>query len=317
MINLIKVNGLEIIDDNRIGQVRIFTLKDKTTLLRKEIQEVEIWCQSCQKFYHRKLSYYHLTKKYQCNSCHSRLNNSFQGKKHSEEFKKKMSESRKGKRLNPHSKSNYQWWLEKYGEEEANKRHKIYLDKQKLANGGSNNAFYGKKHTEETIQRIISKSKITNSLKTKEEKKIISDKLKLAQQKIKNKNPQKYIENKKKAGKASHNAQGKYKINKIEKLIQDYLLKFKIDFKYAIILDKYQFDFGNLPHKILIEVQGDYWHGNPNIYKTFNHIQQKNILRDIEKEKWVTSNGYKLVTIWETDILNNNFQTLDIIEDLI
>jgi very-short-patch-repair endonuclease len=307
MINLIKVNGLEIVDDTRIGKKHIFTLIDKTELLRQDIKQVEIQCQTCQKFYQRKLSHAHLIKKYQCNSCHSTLNNPFKGKKHSVEFKEKLSKDRKGKRLNPHSKSTYQWWLEKYGKEEADKRQSIANEKCREASTGEKNGFYGKTHTNEVIQTIIKKTKATNSLKTEEQKKETSNKLKLAHLKQKSENNEQYIKNRQKAGKISTQCQSKYKMNKIEKLVQDELKKLNIKFEYSVILGNYQFDFGNKEKRILIEVQGDYWHGNKKLYQYLNHVQACNVQRDKLKEQFAIDNKFKLITIWEQDILNNNF----------
>lgn len=55
---------------------------------------------------------------------------------------------------------------------------------------------------------------------------------------------------------------------------------------------------------ILIEVDGDYWHCNPNskfsepIYET----QKGNLIQDKIKEQWCIDNGYKLLRFWESDI---------------
>lgn len=310
MINLIKVNNVEIIDDAKIGKKHVFTLMDKTQLLRKDIKYIEIQCQTCQKFYNRQLSHSHLVKKYQCNSCYSTFNNPFKGKKHSVEFKEKLSKDRKGKRLNPHSKSNYQWWLEKYGKEEADKRQLIANEKCREASTGEKNAFYGKTHTEKTVKIIVEKGKTANSLKTKEQKEVTSKKLKLAHLKQKLENNEQYVKNRQKAGKISTQSQSKYKMNKIEKLVENELNKLNIKFKYSVILGNYQFDFGNKEHRILIEVQGDYWHGNENIYTKLNPIQTKIKEKDKLKKQFAIDNNLKLILIWEQDILNNNFDNL-------
>lgn len=64
------------------------------------------------------------------------------------------------------------------------------------------------------------------------------------------------------------------------------------------------FDFKIKGKNILIEVDGDYWHCNPNskfsepIYET----QKGNLIQDKIKEKWCLDNGYKLLRFWESDI---------------
>ena len=48
-----------------------------------------------------------------------------------------------------------------------------------------------------------------------------------------------------------------------------------------------------VPPNVLIEVQGDYWHGD-------NHPEQQE--RDAEKKQWARKNGFQLIEIWEHEI---------------
>lgn len=60
--------------------------------------------------------------------------------------------------------------------------------------------------------------------------------------------------------------------------------------------------------KFLIEVQGDYFHCNPGTRHTIpkNKMQINNLERDKRKHKFVLDSGeYKLIEIWENDIVNN------------
>jgi len=96
----------------------------------------------------------------------------------------------------------------------------------------------------------------------------------------------------------------------------------KLEKTFANILDildiKYQqffyakdiksfYDFYLPDYNIIIEVDGDFWHCNPNSkhnipkYKT----QQQNIIKDQIKTQWAIDNGYKLLRFWENDINNN------------
>jgi len=56
---------------------------------------------------------------------------------------------------------------------------------------------------------------------------------------------------------------------------------------YSRIFDEF------LPPNTLIEVQGDYWHGDK------RPEQQQ---RDAEKAQWAAEHGYKLITLWEHEI---------------
>lgn len=54
----------------------------------------------------------------------------------------------------------------------------------------------------------------------------------------------------------------------------------------------------------IIEVNGDYWHGNPIIYKyeDLNDIQMRHVQRDIVKYRLYKKHNFDLLIIWEKDI---------------
>lgn len=86
-------------------------------------------------------------------------------------------------------------------------------------------------------------------------------------------------------------------------------------FEFGVVLNGHQFDFGNKSHRVLLEVQGDYWHGNPNIYgpdkRPLNEIQTTKIAKDAIKEEFCIQHGFTLFKIWESDIKTKNFDVLD------
>jgi G:T-mismatch repair DNA endonuclease (very short patch repair protein) len=74
------------------------------------------------------------------------------------------------------------------------------------------------------------------------------------------------------------------------------------------------YDFKIKNKKILIEVDGDYWHCNPNLEKFKTPTKQwhfDNIARDEIKNKWAEENGYKLIRFWENDIVNNRLACIE------
>jgi len=96
-----------------------------------------------------------------------------------------------------------------------------------------------------------------------------------------------------------------------EKLTEEKLKELGFKFKYNFILNgKAQYDF-LINDNIILEVHGDYWHGNPVFYSTLNGRQEYKRIRDIEKEKLAIDNGYKYFVIWENDIKNNNWSKID------
>jgi very-short-patch-repair endonuclease len=107
-------------------------------------------------------------------------------------------------------------------------------------------------------------------------------------------------------------AYSKFNDTKPEKLMKSYLQELGIrnKFKFQFFLKDYQtnqtycYDFGDIDQKVLIECDGNYWHGNPKIYKKLNETQQFNKLRDLEKNKVAQRNGFKLLRFWENNIYN-------------
>jgi len=92
-------------------------------------------------------------------------------------------------------------------------------------------------------------------------------------------------------------------------LISNFSMVDGVDFyhQYYIREIKSLYDFKISGKKILIEVDGDYWHCNPNSkFSTPKYIAQiKNLKQDKIKNKWCLDNGYKLLRFWEMDINNN------------
>lgn len=83
----------------------------------------------------------------------------------------------------------------------------------------------------------------------------------------------------------------------------------------------YQYDFIIHEKRILIEVNGDYWHGNPNSFningsdgkRKLNDIQLKKMEKDKLKLEFATKHNFKIIYIWEEEINNNNFSKLEIL----
>lgn len=63
---------------------------------------------------------------------------------------------------------------------------------------------------------------------------------------------------------------------------------------------KWFFDFQVTGTKLLIEVQGDYWHCNPKLYpKPINKYQEWARRRDFAKRDYANKLGYRVLPIWE------------------
>lgn len=105
---------------------------------------------------------------------------------------------------------------------------------------------------------------------------------------------------------------------RIERKIANILLEHNINFEqqFRIYTEgrKYkQYDFFLPQYNILIEADGDYWHGNPNIFSSFDKIQSKNHKNDIYKNTLAIKKGYQIKRFWETDIHKKDFESVFLI----
>ena len=330
MKNKITINEKVVIDYHR-GKSKndpsYYLTEDGDRIQKEHLvgSDIKIQCKGDVSYYNIKsITSAHLTKDYFGFKWRGVHQNPFKGKKHSGAFKEKLSKERKGKwgvgENNPNfGKSNYQRWIEKYGKEEADKKENARVEKMSIAMTGSNNPFYGKSHSNATQENITKKGKMWRENLSEEYIKEYADKISKSQKKLKENHPEEYKKMKAKGGKASMLAQMKtWKPNKIEAKVQKELKNRKLPFKFGVILGHKQFDFGSKKHRILLEVQGDYWHANPELFgegkRPINEIQSSKIKTDKEKEKFCQEKGFTLFHIWETDIINNDFSVLDEIE---
>lgn len=319
----IIINGKKLINIRKVGRTNIYTLANNTNLTNKDFQKIETECPTCLIIRPiKKLHNYNLKKASECHTCKaSGSKNGFFGKKHNNKTKKKISNKNKNRLTgskNPmYGISLMEHWTNKYGKIIADKKRQEHLEKLSIALSGKKNPFYGKKHNKKTLKIIQEKNEIYRNNLSAEEKEKISKKLSDSQKKLYQQNPKDYISKRRKAGKISSTKSYNYKINKIELIVSDKLKELELLFEYSVILDYYQFDFGSREHRLLLEVQGDYWHGNPKIYKKtqLNDTQKRNMKRDKEKIKFAKKHNIKLYHIWESDIRSNNFSVLEEIKN--
>lgn len=73
------------------------------------------------------------------------------------------------------------------------------------------------------------------------------------------------------------------------------------------------FDYYLDEHRVLIEIDGSYYHSDPRIYegKELNRMQKRNKTVDAIKDKWALMHSIPLVRIWEKDIRENPSKVMD------
>jgi len=94
------------------------------------------------------------------------------------------------------------------------------------------------------------------------------------------------------------------------------MLDIKYEFQYTVC--GYNYDFYITNKNILIEVDGDWWHCNPDLEIHPIHESQKHTVEhDLIKNKIASDNRYQLLRFWEHDIMTNRLQVVQrLIENL-
>lgn len=97
------------------------------------------------------------------------------------------------------------------------------------------------------------------------------------------------------------------KVTKIEKIINNFLVKNCLLFETNKKIGRFYVDFYLVEYNLVIECDGDYWHANPMFYKKENltETQIKNVDRDKRKEKMLYDKSINILRFWEHDIIYN------------
>lgn len=98
----------------------------------------------------------------------------------------------------------------------------------------------------------------------------------------------------------------------IERRMKEILESIGIPYKFQFIIhfgktkkDRYVYDFILPDYNLIIEVHGDYWHANPEMFSTLNEIQQKSRRRDVVKAVMAKERGHGMFVVWETEIASD------------
>ena len=81
--------------------------------------------------------------------------------------------------------------------------------------------------------------------------------------------------------------------------------KNNIKYKHQFFLSKdgvcKSYDFKIKDTNILLEIDGDYWHGGPSLDKHFFKLEEVK-QNDLFKDQLAKDNGFRLIRIWESEI---------------
>ena len=293
----------------------------------------------------RKLSEYHKRKIRE--NAYRNPNFGMKGKHHSEETRKKLSISHKGQIPKNLEQLRLLSIGHKVSEEvrrkislanRGRKRSEESIEKNRLAHfgkpawnkgkkmpemSGAKHHMFGKTHSEESLRKMseahkkqMANPEFRKKLREIHKKRLSNPEERKRQSQISTATLLRLYES------------GKFpkQINtKPERQIKEELLKREynegIDFVHQFKFNnKFMCDFCFPKQKVVVEVYGDFWHGNPIKYagKKLHKHQIKGINRDKSKEAYirtVDNHSWTYIVLWESDIKNDAAKCVDRIEE--
>lgn len=174
---------------------------------------------------------------------------------------------------------------------------------------GENGSFYGKHHSDETklhlskIRKGVSTYKGYRHTDEQKQKQSVSRKLYWS------------LPGNEEAKKNSINGLKKATQRQIEERgytwpeqkMAEYLTKYKFEFIHNhFMFDKFFVDFYLPQYNTVVEVFGDYWHGNPEIFNELNSQQRKQSQKDKSRISYLKKAlKNNLIIVWENDLKTN------------
>lgn len=106
----------------------------------------------------------------------------------------------------------------------------------------------------------------------------------------------------------------------LEIRIKQILIRRKIPHIWQYWIDSKSYDFKILEANLILEIQGDFWHANPHLYRPDDmlhfpegHTEAEDVWkRDQKKRELAEKHGYFVFYIWESDIKQMNDSELDL-----
>lgn len=325
MINDIAYNGIKVLSTEyrktRAGKypeskVLLLENGEAVTATRARKDGVSIRCTDCGELITVGYRDENDNKPYLCRRCSmSGERNPFFGRTHSNKSREKQSKAKIGKYVgdkNPMYGKNIKDYMTAEQYENWKARHSM---------PGNANPMYGKRIEDymsaESYSSWLDKHKHQRESYSEEKRMEISKKLSEAQRRFRDRDPEQYSKIKARGGKATSSKSTKYQMTGPERLVAAHLKILGVPFDYSAIMGdgnrNFQYDFIVHGKRTLIEVDGDYWHANPDYKpeKPLTESQKKNIINDREKDRFAVEHNFKLIRIWESEIKRGDFSKID------
>lgn len=91
------------------------------------------------------------------------------------------------------------------------------------------------------------------------------------------------------------------RMTSIERIGVSILDKLDVEFEPFVDIGPYEADTVLPEYDVVLEFDGDYWHGHPS-FESLDEIQQTHKSRDREKDEYLEESGYTVVRIWGSEL---------------
>lgn len=99
------------------------------------------------------------------------------------------------------------------------------------------------------------------------------------------------------------------KDTRIENTVENILQENSIEYETQIWIEDFKPDFYLPNYDLIIEADGDYWHGNPEKYDELDEIQERTKEKDKRKEEYFAQSEYELERFWGSEIRSKGFES--------
>lgn len=96
-----------------------------------------------------------------------------------------------------------------------------------------------------------------------------------------------------------------------EREFEDVLKEMNIEYETQKILKGKIFDYYIPSTNTLCEVDGDYYHGNPEKYEVLSEMQKRSRKNDKWKNTLANGMGYNIFRVWESELKNNRSNVIE------
>ncbi len=108
------------------------------------------------------------------------------------------------------------------------------------------------------------------------------------------------------------------KPSKVQLFLKDMMHIHGLDPEHEyVIKDKFVVDFAFLSTKVVVEVDGCYWHGHNCRFDNLTERQEKQKLRDLSRNKYLKKCGWEVIRLWECEINHSPVHCVERIQALI